>query len=100
MPISSDRTCLLVKDYVSSLSMPDRHTALLSGSAALFKSTRKAHATAKRIKRERKRKIFRSLHSPATFLSLKRICLGGFPLPPALSFLLFKSAPVCALREL
>jgi hypothetical protein len=35
-----------------------------------------------------------------TFLSLKRICLGGFPLPPALSFLLFKSAPVCALRGL
>jgi hypothetical protein len=35
-----------------------------------------------------------------TFLSLKRICPGGFPLPPALSFLLFKPAPVCALRGL
>ena len=27
MLISSDQTCLLVKDYVSSLSMPNRHTA-------------------------------------------------------------------------
>jgi hypothetical protein len=31
MLISSDRTAVFVKDYVSSLSMPDRHTAPRSG---------------------------------------------------------------------
>ena len=34
MLISSDQTCLLVKDYVSSLSMPNRHTAPRSGTAS------------------------------------------------------------------
>jgi hypothetical protein len=33
MLISSDRRCLLVKDYVSSLSIPNRHTAGRSGNA-------------------------------------------------------------------
>jgi hypothetical protein len=34
MRISSDRTAVLVKDYVSSLSMPERHTAPRSGTTA------------------------------------------------------------------
>jgi len=40
MLISSDRTCLLVKDYVSSLSMPNRHTAARTGPASPCAATK------------------------------------------------------------
>jgi hypothetical protein len=42
IPISSDRTCRLVKDYVFSLSMPDRHTARSQWNGIICAATKRA----------------------------------------------------------